>query len=233
MDAVIFDLFGVLIRLPAARDQQRLRILAGLPEPEFTTVYWVHRPGYDRGELDSAGYWARVGAAAGRRYDAARVQALVRADTAMWARPSRMMVRLLLDLRAAGVPTAILSNVPADIWHCLRERHGWLHAPAVATVSFQAGAVKPEPAIYHRCLAALGVGPGQALFVDDRAENVAAARRLGLRARRVTRHGQPLLAVHLRRSVRLATREQQRGAHGEHGNEHRRGRRPQQGGEKA
>ncbi|MGE5133643.1 MAG: HAD family hydrolase [Gemmatimonadota bacterium] len=202
MDAVIFDLFGVLIRPPTARGRRRLRALAGLGEPAFGTLYWQHRPGYDAGDLDSAGYWRLIGEQAGRSYDAGQVRALVQADAAMWARPSRLMVRALLALRPAGVRTAILSNVPGDIWHRLTREHPWLLAPDAATLSFEAGAVKPDPAIYRRCLGQLGVAPQRALFVDDRAENIAAARELGLRTRRLTPHGQPLLAASLRRSAR-------------------------------
>ena len=53
---------------------------------------------------------------------------------------------------------------------------------ASLTLSFEVGAVKPEPAIYLRCLESLGVEPGEALFVDDRRENVEAARSLGMDA---------------------------------------------------
>lgn len=41
---------------------------------------------------------------------------------------------------------------------------------------------KPDPAIFQRCLAALGATPGQALFIDDKRENADGARRAGLRA---------------------------------------------------
>lgn len=202
MEAVIFDLFGVLIRPPSPRGKRRLRMLAGLPGPDLDGLYWQYRPGYDRGELRSADYWGRIGGEAGRRYDADQVRALVRADAAMWARPNRMMVRALLGLCAAGVRTAILSNVPGDIWRLLGQRHAWLRAPDAATLSFETGAVKPEPAIYRRCLSQLGVAPEQALFVDDRMENIAAARRLGLGARRHTARGQPLLLAYLRQHAR-------------------------------
>jgi putative hydrolase of the HAD superfamily len=207
VDAVIFDLFGVLIRPPTPRGRARLRGLAGLAEPSFATLYWRHRPGYDTGELDSAGYWRLIGAEAGRSYRPEQVSALVRADAAMWARPSRLMVGTLLALRAAGVRTAILSNVPGDIWHRLTGQHAWLAAADATTLSFEAGAAKPEPAIYRRCLEQLGVAPQQALFVDDRADNIAAARRLGLRTRRLTPRGQPLLAASLRRCARQRARD--------------------------
>jgi putative hydrolase of the HAD superfamily len=41
---------------------------------------------------------------------------------------------------------------------------------------------KPDPAIFAACAAALGVAPGDVLFVDDKAENAEGARRAGLHA---------------------------------------------------
>ena len=41
---------------------------------------------------------------------------------------------------------------------------------------------KPDPAIFLHCLEQLGAAPAQALFIDDKAENVEGAQRAGLRA---------------------------------------------------
>jgi putative hydrolase of the HAD superfamily len=41
---------------------------------------------------------------------------------------------------------------------------------------------KPDPAIFLACAAALGVAPGDVLFVDDKAENAEGARRAGMDA---------------------------------------------------
>ena len=40
--------------------------------------------------------------------------------------------------------------------------------------------IKPEPGIYRYAIEGLGVEPGEALFLDDRLENVEGARALGL-----------------------------------------------------
>ncbi|MER5640506.1 HAD family phosphatase [Kitasatospora sp. NPDC002227] len=42
------------------------------------------------------------------------------------------------------------------------------------------GATKPDPRVFTRALDAMGCAPAEALFVDDKAANVAAARRLGI-----------------------------------------------------
>jgi putative hydrolase of the HAD superfamily len=48
-------------------------------------------------------------------------------------------------------------------------------------VSAQFGTRKPDPDVYRRCLATLGVAPEATLFVDDSVMNVAGAERAGLR----------------------------------------------------
>jgi len=49
-------------------------------------------------------------------------------------------------------------------------------------LSFEVGAVKPEPAIFEAALGRLGVTASEAVYADDRADLVVAARALGLDA---------------------------------------------------
>jgi FMN phosphatase YigB (HAD superfamily) len=94
-------------------------------------------------------------------------------------RLNERMVVWLGALLAAGVPTGILSNMGRDTWELIGPRFAEVTS---LTLSFEVGAVKPEPAIYLRCLESLGVEPAEAVFVDDRRENVDAARALGMEA---------------------------------------------------
>ena len=52
----------------------------------------------------------------------------------------------------------------------------------VVVASCEVGSCKPAPEIYRICLERLGVSADAALFVDDRLENIQAARDLGLHA---------------------------------------------------
>ena len=49
-------------------------------------------------------------------------------------------------------------------------------------LSFEIGAAKPDPAHFEAALALAGAAPRDAVFADDRAEMVAAARALGIDA---------------------------------------------------
>jgi putative hydrolase of the HAD superfamily len=53
-------------------------------------------------------------------------------------------------------------------------------------VSAEFGARKPDAAAFLGCVAALGVSPGETLFIDDSAANVAGAERAGLQAHHFT-----------------------------------------------
>jgi putative hydrolase of the HAD superfamily len=48
-------------------------------------------------------------------------------------------------------------------------------------ISCEVGLSKPDPRIYQLCLDRLGLRAPETLFVDDRADNVEGAARLGLR----------------------------------------------------
>ncbi len=132
--------------------------------------------------LDGETYWPLVAADLGVELGRDRIEELIREDSESWLRLNDRMVDWLVRLVASGAPTAILSNMGSDVWRLARKGFGWLDGLTQVTLSFEVGSIKPEPEIYLSCLAGLGVEPGDALFVDDRRENVEAAARIGMRA---------------------------------------------------
>ncbi len=50
------------------------------------------------------------------------------------------------------------------------------------TLSYEVGAMKPDPAVYHDALSKLGLPPAACIYVDDIPINVDAAEQLGMRA---------------------------------------------------
>jgi putative hydrolase of the HAD superfamily len=164
--------------------------LTGAQAALFAEAYWRYRPDYDRGRVSGEEYWRRVGGDLGVELSPERIGELVREDAMSWVRLNERMVAWLGALLAAEIPTAILSNMARDTWELVGPR---LAGVAYLTLSFEVGAVKPEPAIYLRCLESLGVEPAEAFFVDDRRENVEAARELGMAA--VVFEGEDALAA--------------------------------------
>ena len=86
------------------------------------------------------------------------------------------------SLQRAGLLTAILSNMGPEVLRTMRQEFAWLADFNQLTWSCELGIAKPDPAIYHLTCDKLGVLPGDALFLDDKIENVRAAEQLGLQA---------------------------------------------------
>ncbi len=91
-------------------------------------------------------------------------------------------VALMRALRRRGVPVFALSNW-GDAHFDIAARHFDFFADFDrAFVSGKLGLTKPDPAIFAVVERETGIAPGALLFVDDRAENVAAAAARGWRA---------------------------------------------------
>jgi HAD superfamily hydrolase (TIGR01509 family) len=76
--------------------------------------------------------------------------------------------------------TAVLSNMSRNVGAYLRRTFQWLELFNYLCFSSELRIGKPDPAIYHVCLEALGVPAPQALFIDDREVNIPAAHAVGM-----------------------------------------------------
>lgn len=86
---------------------------------------------------------------------------------------------LLRRLRARGVPVFALSNFGIGTFAVAERHYGFLDEFDRRFISGEMGVVKPYPEIYARLEAETGIAPDRLLFVDDREENIAAARARG------------------------------------------------------
>ena len=84
-------------------------------------------------------------------------------------------IRLMRALRAKGVPVFALTNFGADSFAYAVTQYDFLNEFDQAYVSGRMGVTKPDTRIYAMVEADCGVAAGALLFVDDRAENIAAA----------------------------------------------------------
>lgn len=86
------------------------------------------------------------------------------------------------DLHARGTRLYVLSNMPESTWEPIRDRFDWFELFDGTIISGVEKVVKPDPAIYALLVDRFGVEPSATVFVDDRADNVAAANELGFTA---------------------------------------------------
>jgi putative hydrolase of the HAD superfamily len=88
----------------------------------------------------------------------------------------------LLELRARGLYTAVVSNADDDYLGALMHRHGLDTLVDHWTSSEEAGSCKPDPGIYAFALAKAGRTASEALFVGDSPQHdVGGARAAGMR----------------------------------------------------
>jgi len=153
--------------------------IIGVDRERFEQAYWRHRRAYDLGRR-ATDYWRDTLHDLGVS-DHAVLQSLIDLDVQSWTRYREPMWTLARDVRASGVKTAILSNGVPEVMARVREDRPLAEIFDVVVVSYELGHAKPDREIYEATLSRLGVVPQQALFVDDRGENIAAADELGLR----------------------------------------------------
>jgi putative hydrolase of the HAD superfamily len=156
----------------------RMTAITGAGRERFEQAYWRHRRAYDLGRR-ATDYWRDTLHDLGVTEDAA-VESLIDLDVQSWTRYREPMWALARTVRAAGVKTAILSNGVPEVMARVRADRPLAELFDVVVVSYELGHAKPDREIYDATLSKLGVAAQDALFVDDRGENIAAADRLGL-----------------------------------------------------
>ncbi len=91
------------------------------------------------------------------------------------------MAAIVDDLDDAGVPLFAITNFSAEFWPPFRAREAALFDRfRDIVVSGTEKLVKPDAAIYRLALDRFGLAGPDALFIDDRADNVAGAEALGI-----------------------------------------------------
>ena len=125
---------------------------------KLTRAEWADQVGEAVGSVDAARTWLHT-----------------------WGAADREMAQLVLDVRAAGTPVAVLTNGTTSI-HDELEFVGLAdHFDRVFCSSF-IGITKPDAAVYLHVCEQMGVEPARVMFTDDSAGNVEGARTAGLQA---------------------------------------------------
>lgn len=180
IDAVVFDLGGVLIDWDPRHLYRQLFADEAEMEVFLATVCtpaWHEQ--HDLG-VDLA---ASCAALASRHPEHA---ALITA----WADRSEEMVlgaidgtvALLAELKATGMRCYALSNMERETFPLRRARFGFIDWFDGLVISAHEGVMKPDPRIFRILAERYGLDPAGTLFVDDRDDNVEAARQLGFAA---------------------------------------------------
>lgn len=98
--------------------------------------------------------------------------------------PKHLNTELLAFVRGLrpGLITGILTNAGSQFRETFLAAYALHEYVDHIIISAEVGLAKPEPEIYHLAAKQLGVEPREAVFVDDREENVIGAEEAGMRA---------------------------------------------------
>jgi putative hydrolase of the HAD superfamily len=191
---VLFDMNGVLCRYEKGKRIAVLSRMSGMAPEAIDAAIWGSgfEDAGDAGAMDGAAYLRGFGAAIGYPLT---LDEWTEAQAASMT-PDAAMLDLARRV-AARTRVAVLTNNNTLIrdqidrlFPALRPIFG-----DAIRVSAEFGARKPAARAFLGCVAALGVAPGETLFIDDSAANVAGAGQAGLQAHHFA--GQPALEAAL------------------------------------
>jgi epoxide hydrolase-like predicted phosphatase len=190
VNTVIFDLGGVLSlsgrpvdlirRFPDHDPDEVIRVMMG--DYASDSDHPWHR--LERGEISMDEYRSRIGelvAAAGLRMRTPTAEeSNQRPGSTFEFVRSDAMHELVLDLRAAGCRTGVLTNNIREFRDRWRELMDFDSLFDTVVDSHEVGLRKPDRAIYELTLGRLGSVAHESAFLDDVQSNVDAASRLGM-----------------------------------------------------
>ena len=177
--AVVFDLGKVLLDFDYTRAARALSVHSDLPAVEFKRIVdqspLLHR--YESGQMTTVEFITEVRRLTGYRGG----DDLFRTAFADIFDEITDMIALQRNLRERGVPTYVFSNTNELAVGHIRRAHAFFGGFDGYIYSHEARCMKPAPGIYEALERLAGLSGADLLYLDDRAENIAAGAARGWR----------------------------------------------------
>ena len=180
IEAVVFDLGGVLIDVRYARAIERLRARcsadADMLQQTLRSASMLQR--FECGELTPREFHAAF-------CDVGRLDIGFQEFCAVYCdifEPVPEMIEAHRQLRACGAATYLFSNTSVLHFLHIRRHYPFVEQFDRCFLSYELGAMKPDERAYAAVEKALGRPVSTLLYIDDRLENVQAGARRGWRA---------------------------------------------------
>jgi len=180
--AVVFDYGQVISMLQDPKVLDELSKRAGADRKMFESLYWSFRGEYDRGTLSPRTYFKNILSSLNLSMKDEEIDEMIEMDYKSWSNINPGTIKLMEDVKKAGLLLAILSNMPPDFLAWAKKLIPVFSLPHVGVYSCEVNSIKPEEAIYRKLLSLLGVQAGETVFFDDIPANVKGARDLGIEA---------------------------------------------------
>jgi putative hydrolase of the HAD superfamily len=158
---------------------QTLLATSALKADVFDRHYWAHRHAYDEGKFTGESYWQQVARDAAIKLSDQQIKDLIAADILMWSGINAPMLEWARSVGRAGFKTGILSNIGFELASAMEKNFPWVEEFKYTIWSCRLAMAKPDPKIFHCAQQKLDVAPQEILFIDDREENIQAAREVG------------------------------------------------------
>ena len=178
IDTVVFDLGNVLISFNPRWLYRKL-----LPD-EASIDRFFSETGFDawNARMDAGLSFAEGIAAQSARFP--QYRSLFEAFFERWSEAVGSVIpeslELLQTLRKNSIRTYALTNFSSENYPLVARRFPFINDFDGSIVSGHEGVCKPDPAIYALLFERYSITPERAVFIDDKPENVEAARRLGM-----------------------------------------------------
>jgi putative hydrolase of the HAD superfamily len=188
VDALLFDLGNVVIRIDFDRVFARWAALAGCDVARLREKFSHDEPyqRHERGEIETAAYFASLRDTLGIKLDDA---CLLDGWNVVFVEEMPGIADLLARI-APRIPLYAFTNTNrAHAAHYARRFAPVLGHFRKVFASCEMGLRKPEPAAFAHIVKKIGVPASRVLFLDDTLGNVEAARTCGLQAVHVTSDG--------------------------------------------
>jgi epoxide hydrolase-like predicted phosphatase len=183
--ALLVDYFGVLTT--SLDDVVRAWIAADNLDPAKCAAYFsklAHRSSF---EVDGPIHGLEIGTWSPADFEVACAEEMAAEGLAVEAEGLLMrmfggfrvvpeMIELIARVRAAGVPTVLVTNSFGVEY----PREDWPRLFDATVISHEVGLRKPDPAIYELALERLGGAADTVVFVDDMQANIDAAAAMGM-----------------------------------------------------
>ena len=177
IQAVLFDADGVL-QQPVEGGREQLASLCGVESrgEDFVIDFLSAEMPCLRGDADMADTIAEVLKKWGSPFS---VEQAIETHTKIVAMNPES-IEVVHDLRKSGVPAYLATNQHEYRARYMSEVFGYADIFDGEFYSCRLGTKKPEPDYFHAILRLLPIAPERLLFIDDRDQNVAAARSVGI-----------------------------------------------------
>jgi 2-haloacid dehalogenase len=178
IDTVIFDLGNVLIPF-----NPRWLFRKMLPDEASIDTFFTETA-FDAWNLQMDAGLPFVEGIASHSHKFPHYRSLFEAFFERWhetvGEPIAESIDIFRSLQQHGIHTYALTNFSAETWPLAVARFPFVNDFDGIVVSGIEGLVKPDPAIFRLLMQRHAITPSRAIFIDDRLENVEAARDLGL-----------------------------------------------------